>query len=253
MVIFDCGSLPKLVRHRTHKERFRYLISELKPKKLEIIISHADEDHYNLLNDLPQVDEIPTKIYVEPHQQNDQIRSIKGKIADYIPSQIQNCGNATYKILRQPIRHHRNNKNSLMLLIQTKNGKTGLLTADITGSEEKHWLPYLKVYAPLEFLSASHHGSISHQSNHTNWAKNLKARKLIISSARVQNWLHPRCEAIQNYLPYLFQSELKQTYHCGSFKTGYKLFHTNKSVFTTHDNGDILIELKKSSTISYQY
>ena len=82
------------------------------------------------------------------------------------------------------------------------------VTGDMTGATadkiiENYGMGLYNNFAKMEnerVMVVSHHGSSSHGSNNATWANFTKPTQLIISAGDRENFHHPKCEIILNYL-----------------------------------------------------
>ena len=97
-------------------------------------------------------------------------------------------------------------------------------------------------------LGACHHGATSQGSNSTSWAKATKPEMVIYNAGMNAGLLHPRCQAVDNYQPFVLDDVPSHPFECG--KDGEWVDRDmTKRQYITEDNGLLRADISPDGTI----
>ena len=320
ILVVDCGSSSNKARatniRKNYKDTLALAIVETiadstknkAPDKCVVfVITHADEDHCNLL--CPIIEsllnppyEIPVrKIFLGGYLEDYSSVSWKGtlssfndflalihkefKVEAHFPSQeavptTVPGGYATLLVLPKEKAPARTSKkydtNQMSLIVQVVNdGKKCLIMGDATNSTVNYHIAQLGqsgAFPSLEDLEsdiyiASHHGA-SLDCNSSAWLKIIKPKFIIVSSGVHSLFRHPREKALQIFIKQLTDTsaplhslyfgleqpenldERPDQLHHALFEDGYGVTLSNKHVYGTLGQGDIIFTLETGLPVS---
>ena len=142
------------------------------------------------------------------------------------------------------------NADSLVLKLQCGD-LSAILSGDATGLTTTRILNNYhnnKVFLKTNVLLASHHGSVTHESNNKEWIEATEPEFVVISNGLFHG--HPHDGAYQNFKK---SPRLKKvTNHkvlVGEFDNEWSMHHTQNAIFSTLTNGTITIVLEKEKEI----
>jgi competence protein ComEC len=223
-ILVDAGSLSGMPAEPVRD----YITEVLGPHVQRIdhlVVTHADQDHYNLLPDVMTDFEIGQVYYV-------------GKEADYYdyfwtwlqdfeedrrtrftetyfnapdePHSGMDCGSAEIFVLAAAIDHHKSWKNAMSIVLMVKFGSfEAILTGDAThATEDAIMARYQPAFLNVDLLKIGHHGSLE-TSTSENWANLLKPGVAIASAAERSQYGHPRIEVIQRLTPHTINDTVR--------------------------------------------
>lgn len=220
-MLVDCGShwTTTSKTRNTPAEAQQYIQNILSNynNRVNLVTSHADFDHYTyipivlsntqVLNYWMGGDEADYSSGDYPNFLSN-LRSsgtnIHTNIGSYhtpldTPEPTLSCGNANTYVLTH---NAGNTKNSGSLVLLIENGDfTVVITGDATGDTEDAIINNYNGIIKATVISASHHGSSTHQSNSQPWIENIQPNAVIYSSG--QNFQHPRCASVNRYHEHL--------------------------------------------------
>ncbi|HVA11947.1 MAG TPA: hypothetical protein VNF99_01740 [Stellaceae bacterium] len=254
----DCGSnRAKTVGARV-AAYVRGVLAGYGPRSVDILVSHPDADHYNLITSLFAGDEgIVGEV------------AVSGVLADYklthfpefaarhpafatlAPTQttrLRPCGALTPVVLVADLPGRPNRRSAVLWLDYGEflvldpgdaQGKTetqaldNQAAADLAPDEE-----------PLAgtLLLASHHGAATARSNSQNWIANVKPSLVLVSAGDPRSYGHPRCAVVERYLAAIPKEAAKHYLACPESKRDWNhTIATTGNIFSTHDCGDLVV------------
>lgn len=208
-ILIDAGSKPlrAAVRARTRA----YVLSQIAPLGGDIdylILSHPDEDHYNLLQPVLAGVPIGRTYYV-----GDRHHYAIGQVFDWLstagsvnvhlgpgdfdpeatPNPAINCGDAHVWILAAAIQAPNDDKNTKSVTVMIRMGDfEAVITGDATFATETAIMSrYTPAFLDIDVLQVGHHGSASTSTSDL-WAQTLSPRTAIMSAGLLNDYGHPR-------------------------------------------------------------
>lgn len=215
-VLIDMGS----TSGRSPDEVQDYLIDVLGAHGGDIdtlIISHPDEDHYNLISDVLTDVAVAQAWYVgKPSDYNEDTRRwladvprrhfvLTPQFHDRAgqPNTDIDCGPAKVWILAAAVEASKSAKNAKSIVVMVRYGDfEAVITGDATRDTEAVILGrYDPRWLDIDLLRVGHHGSESTSTSAT-WAKVLSPTLAIVSAGYDNTYGHPRQEVFDRLAPY---------------------------------------------------
>ncbi|WP_374650548.1 MBL fold metallo-hydrolase [Dongia sp.] len=183
----------------------------------DLVITHADEDHYNLipsvLHDVPvgailRVGDMEDyradfQSWLQDHASKTEVLSPETFDKEATPSAKLDCGAAKVWVLAAAVKAKKSPKNAMSIVLMVRFGDfEAILTGDATTDTEKVILErYSKDWLRVDLLKIGHHGSLA-TSTGTAWAQALEPKYAVVSSGYDSKYGHPRKEVVQRLEPF---------------------------------------------------
>tara|TARA_R110000824_G_scaffold191913_3_gene373765 strand:+ start:3894 stop:5078 length:1185 start_codon:yes stop_codon:yes gene_type:complete len=238
-----------------------YLLPLLTPvRKIDVlVITHPDQDHYNLLEDV--LGGVPVDFIYRVGEEDDyhssfwkwldkQSATTKKLPSDYYdktdaPNAKMECGAADIWIMAAGIKATASRKNAMSITLMMRYGDfEAVLTGDATFDTEKVILQrYSKDWLNADVLKIGHHGS-STTSTGDDWLEAIKPEIAIASAEYKSRFAHPRKSVIERLEPYT-KEVAPHAMHIGSGRQpNYTYTDTENytdGIYSTATNGNVII------------
>lgn len=256
-IIYDCGTKTgRSSLDLTNTQINSYIKKVIAKKKVHVIISHPDFDHYSRLP-LATKGLSVTSIWIggklseysHPYIKTWLKRKKRQKVPIYygwtptlksknnLKTQFS-CGAAKVQLLAVNSGKTRN-ANSLMLQLQYNNFQA-IFTGDATGVSEKQALfNFPNIVKNTDVLLSSHHGTQTNNSNSVEWLKTLQPKTVIYSTGNNRQYKHPKCEVTNKIFKYLRPSLIHE-FSCYKNNSVLKI-KSQESEFNTNSNGLLVV------------
>lgn len=227
-----------------------------------LVITHADGDHYNLIQDsllgmpVGQIFHVgyqnhyKLKIFWAWLQSFPSERVTRlGK--DYYdkegsPNSQINCGDAKVYVLAADIRSNSSWKNARSIVLLFKYGEfEAVLTGDATKATERAIMArYSDSFLDVDLLKVGHHGSLA-TSTSQGWTDALSPEIAVISSGKKNGYGHPRYEVIDRLDEYTLNNAEPHTFTSATRPSdGYNYQSAqeyNEQIYGTADSGNVVV------------
>ncbi|HEV8016307.1 MAG TPA: hypothetical protein VGP48_12285 [Stellaceae bacterium] len=254
----DCGSNhAAAVRARVAG----YLQGELHgygPHSVDILVSHPDTDHYDLIAPLFAQDESligdvtlsgPVADYeLAPFREFAARHPTSVALSPDRATPLAACGAATPRVLVAAMAGPPNRRSAVLWLSYDE--FLLLSPGDAEGDTEEQALrnmtkagldPSEKPLAAT-LLIASHHGAVTAGSNSERWIDKAQPRFVLVSAGDPRTYGHPRCAVVARYLAALPQESPDHYVACPQHKgDSSHTVATTGNIFSTHDCGDLVV------------
>jgi beta-lactamase superfamily II metal-dependent hydrolase len=261
-VMVDCGS----IGGSDSAAARNYLLEQLGPNpKIDVlVITHPDQDHYNLLPTVLEGVEIGRVLLTDPNERYtvakvnewlDKIPAPKQILgadefdAPDAPSELFGSEEVEFYVLAANIEGSLSptNTRSIVLMVSFNSFDT-ILTGDATRNTESVILDRYEVdWLDTEVLKIGHHGSEA-TSTSSAWAEATKPEVATVSCGLDNKFAHPRKEVIERLQPFAFDLSEGHKFRWGFNPPGpdkvkFKDFDDfTDSIYTTAKNGTIVIK-----------
>ena len=264
LIMFDCGSLGTGTRGWTAAEVHQYVDNLIDNNTVVVVsISHTDADHNNYLPDV--FDDITVSDIVFARAQGDYSQAVYDWMeqqeedgADLIwwnaeytsaaPEDELSCfapdggGSWDVDVAGYILAVNAGNTaNDASMVIGEIYGDFQIVfTADMTATTEADIADDDPIdLIDTDVITGAHHGADTYGSNSQEWVDATQA-DLVMFSAGTRH-LHPRCDSVDRYLPYLFTNADAHDYDCGDGGV-YVNRNTTDAVLVTDVNGLITVQ-----------
>ena len=264
-IVVDCGSIgksnnPSALPHNELRLLFERILR--KTPLPDIVLSHGDLDHYNLIDDVLQNIKINSVWQGGKKSYNADFRNwLRSKELPneyvqrgFVPNwhnggkpinvtingnALLDCGSASVYILTVNS-GKTSNARSLMLMLKYHDF-TGIFTGDATEDTERAAIDNFKnnsKFLHTTVLTGSHHGSNSEGSNSEGWADAVEPAIVVYSAG--MRYAHPHCDSVNRLGNRLLTTELHEAV-CAESKDDDTFYMTRDAEFMTRANGTITI------------
>lgn len=270
-IMLDCGSFGPSSRTNTDMTEVEvkaYIdpILDKYSQKPNVFISHADKDHHAWVDDVLGVRKLGEvwlggkSASYKRQDFNIWLKARKDEGTNVVkdlprhwhnnsyPLESVSCGDASLYVLTVNSTERTDsikNGNSLVLSIE-HNEFVATFPGDAEGPTERRSISNYNGAVKTTLLHSSHHGAWTWGSNNT--LKNVSSKskwpyytspEIVIHSAGT-SYLHPRCEAVNEYSSYLAPAN-EHDFRCGEKEGGYINSQTEKAEYVTEVNGVIIV------------
>lgn len=183
-----------------------------------LVITHPDQDHYNLLPEvlrgvpIERIFRVGTRYdysmkfwnWLEGFPEH-QVTVLQARDFDRKgqPNPVMDCGPAEVYILAAAVTAKKSRKNAMSIVLMIRYGDfEAILTGDATRDTERVIMDrYPSQWLDVEALKIGHHGSLA-TSTGTQWAGVVKPEIAVVSAGSQNRFGHPRKEVIERLEPY---------------------------------------------------
>lgn len=275
-LIVDCGSLSRSVMDSDDAEEYFDLILDISGLEPNLVISHPDADHYNLLDNVLG-DKTLNEVWIggeynsypgwlralieEKADTNDIHRDIAaGWHNDGNPVSGLQCGIAdTYVLTVNAGDDSGSEPNGDSLMLSVELGEfVAVFTGDAEDETEQSAMENFQGALETTVLYGSHHGAATHGSNglpnsrksfaDTTWEIATSPDVLVYTSG--DRYGHPRCNVTTQYAGSLAELDQFHWFECGVSNTRYIFQRTNRAEYDTHSNGIVTITTNGASPLT---
>ena len=276
-VIIDAGSSqldhrPKGFKQDQIKEIVAFIGNA---KKILIIVSHGDKDHYNWIPEIAKkLDAKKIRLLLGgieddyPAEQPRALRALKDLID--LKHKIKGKYVSEFKSLKKLRKYiapfaqlihasvdEKVDKNDRSIILKLNNNFSALIPGDATGKLHQQLID-LDISTHSTITSACHHGSSKHDSNSKSFVEAVSPQWLIISAGLHEGYHHPHGSCVKQAIEYMDEHDTQQvsphtfTYYpddgpvnaedfksCIEFQNGYVTGVTTHPVLNTVDAGTI--------------
>jgi competence protein ComEC len=266
-MIVDCGSLGRSDDDLTSDETRTYVQTILAGRQPNVVISHANRDHYSYIADILASseadhiwqggvsseyvsDDFPTWI----NKQEMAGATIHVGLPDHWHNDGQpigaelSCGTANTYVLTMNTGDSKNAQ-SLVLMIEpaAHTEFTAILTGDAEGVTESQAVNNFANNLKATVVAGSHHGANTHGSNGASWIT-ATAPDVVIFSAG-ERFGHPRCAAVDRITT--SKQTLEHEVRCGVSNTAYgPITRTRRAHYMTAVSGTVIVASDGHSPMS---
>lgn len=258
-ILIDAGSLSGVGADAIRDQ----LLPRLNPNDNRIdtlIITHADADHYNRLEDV--LDEVPVDqvFWVGTEQDyanyfwdwfDDNLKPISTHLTDTdldspnSPNTQIDCGEAEVYVIAAGVVATESRKNAASIVLMVRYGDfKAVFTGDATHDTEDFIMDrYSADWLDVDLLKMGHHGSLS-TSTSEDWADALSPEISVVSAGYQNTHGHPRREVIQRLEPHAITAP-EHGFSSATGKRGNYTWHPvddyEESIYSTTTSGYIQV------------
>ncbi|MBK8283727.1 MAG: hypothetical protein IPK97_01955 [Ahniella sp.] len=274
MMMFDCGSTGAGNLGWNRADVGQFIAANINDQTAIVVsISHPDADHSNYLPDVlagrpvravlvsKHPSDYPAAVVAwmgQLQQDGTTIQWRNGIYRSQAPDQYLSCyapdGQGGWNIdvpgFIVMMNAGATANDSSMVIAQQYAGFQSLFTGDMTGATEFQIDPNIPVALDnTKVITGAHHGAISHGSNSPQWTAANQGKLVMFSSGT--RFHHPRCAAVGNYFPYLFNNAAQHQFQCGD-NGQWQTYNTQNAVYVTNNNGLIRVRVNDQGQWDYQ-